>query len=268
VITFAPDRAELAYDTLATHYETFTRDYDHRTWLRRLDALARTHGLRGGRVLDVACGTGKSLRALLELGYEVTGCDISAAMLEVARAATPEVVLRRADMRALPELGRFDWVTCLDDALNYLLDDDDLALALASMGRQLRPGGLLCFDLNTLSAHRDGFSATWVVEGDGRYLCWRGCGAASTSGEPGAAEIDIFVREDDGWSRTLSRHEQRWWSAGDVRRAADAAGLEPIARYGQLPGAVLEPAADEERHTKSVFFLRRPARPCQEGGAT
>ena len=33
-------------------------------------------------------------------------------------------------MRALPRsLGIFDWITCLDDALNYLLDDDDLAAA-------------------------------------------------------------------------------------------------------------------------------------------
>jgi hypothetical protein len=38
---------------------------------------------------------------------------------------------------------RREGIACLDDALNYLLGDDDLARALASMARLLRPGGLL-----------------------------------------------------------------------------------------------------------------------------
>jgi SAM-dependent methyltransferase len=74
-------------------------------------------------VLDVACGTGKSFRPLLRRGYEVTGCDISPPMLEQAPAGAPGVRLVPADMRALPDLGAFDLVTCLDDALNYLARD-------------------------------------------------------------------------------------------------------------------------------------------------
>jgi hypothetical protein len=35
---------------------------------------------------------------------------------------------------------RREGIACLDDALNYLLGDDDLARALASMARLLRPG--------------------------------------------------------------------------------------------------------------------------------
>lgn len=261
-ITLEAGPVELAYATLAEHYEAFTRGYDHPTWLARLEGLAHEHGLHGRRVLDVACGTGKSLRALLDMGYDAAGCDVSGAMLDVARARSPDVELWRADMRELPDVGLFDWITCLNDALNYLLGDDDLYLALCSMAHRLRPGGLLSFDLNTLSAHRDGFDATWVVQNEGRYLCWRGPGSGEGPGEPGAAEIDIFVCEGDHWTRTLSRHEQRWWSAHDVHRAARAAGFEVVARYGQLPGAVIEPIADEHRHTKSMFFLR-----CPKGGA-
>ena len=43
------------------------------------------HRLQGRRLLDVACGTGKSFIPMLERGWEVTACDISAAMVEVAR---------------------------------------------------------------------------------------------------------------------------------------------------------------------------------------
>jgi hypothetical protein len=43
-------------------------------------------------------------------------------MIEVARAKLPALAnsLFTADMRSLPELGKFDLVLCLDDALNYL----------------------------------------------------------------------------------------------------------------------------------------------------
>ncbi len=258
---------ERAYATLAPHYDKFTRHHRHEVWLERLETLARTYGLRGRRVLDVGCGTGKSLLPLVRRGYDGAGCDVSAAMLSRARAVLPEVPLHRADMRALPgRIGVFDWITCLDDALNYLLGDDDLARALSSMARRLSAGGLLTFDLNSLSAHRDGFAATWVVEEPGVFLCWEGRGCASGPGEPGSADISIFERAGGAWLRHASRHEQRWWGTADVRRACAAAGLALVAVHGQLPGARLQPDVDESTHTKLVYLARRSRRPTEEAG--
>jgi SAM-dependent methyltransferase len=122
-----------------------------------------------------------------------------------------EAPLHRADMRALPRsIGTFDWITCLDDALNYLLGDDDLARALASMARLLRPGGLLTFDLNSLNAHRAGFAATWVVEEPGLSLCWEGRGCAREPGEPGCADISIFESADGAWLRRAAAPSSGW----------------------------------------------------------
>jgi SAM-dependent methyltransferase len=93
-------------------------------------------------VLDVGCGTGKSLLPLVRRGYDGAGCDLSPAMLSRARSALPEVPLHRADMRALPRsIGVFDWITCLDDALNYLLGDDDLASACRRWRASCAQGG-------------------------------------------------------------------------------------------------------------------------------
>jgi SAM-dependent methyltransferase len=260
--------AERAYATLAPYYDEFTRHHPHQVWLERLEALARAHGLSGRRVLDVGCGTGKSLLPLIRRGYDGAGCDVSADMLVRARAALPRAPLHRADMRALPRsIGVFDWITCLDDALNYLLGDDDLAQALASMGRLLRTGGLLTFDLNSLSAHREGFAATWVVEEPGLFLCWEGRGCEPDRGEPGSADISIFERADGAWRRHASRHEQRWWGTDDVRQGCAAAGLTLVAVHGQLPGARLQPDVDESVHTKLVYLARRSSPTTEEGGS-
>ena len=71
-------------------------------------------------------------------------CDVSPAMVERARVRHPEGAdaVLVADMCSLPDLGPFDLVTCLDDAVNYLLDPDDLLAAFRSAARNLRPGGL------------------------------------------------------------------------------------------------------------------------------
>src|SRR4051794_38593150 len=103
------DSTAAAYDDLAPFYDDFVRDYDHLAWGEAVERVARAHGVDGRAALDLACGTGKSTLALLELGYAATGCDISTGMLRCAREALPEhVPLVEADLRDLPELGRFD----------------------------------------------------------------------------------------------------------------------------------------------------------------
>jgi SAM-dependent methyltransferase len=137
--TSCPERA---YATRARRRQLSRATTSTDVWLERLEALARTHGLSGRRVLDVGCGTDKSLLPLIRRGYDGAGCDLSPDMLSRVRSALPAVPLHRADMRALPRsIGVFDWITCLDDALNYLLGDDDLARALSSMARLLCAGG-------------------------------------------------------------------------------------------------------------------------------
>src|SRR4051812_25554411 len=101
--------AERSYDALAPAYDLLTAGHAHDRWLSALEALAREHGLAGRRVLDVACGTGKSFLPLLDRGYAVTACDVSAAMAERAREkAAGRAEVHVADMRLLPVFGAFD----------------------------------------------------------------------------------------------------------------------------------------------------------------
>src|SRR3954453_5100228 len=136
-----------AYDPLAVAYGTLTADYDYDRWLTAIEALARDAGLRGNRLLDVACGTGSSFLPLSDR-YEVVGCDLSPAMLRRAavRASDKPVRLLRHDMRALPVLGEFDLVLCLDDSLNHLLEPHDVVAALRGIAANLSPQGIAVFD--------------------------------------------------------------------------------------------------------------------------
>jgi SAM-dependent methyltransferase len=258
----APDPATEAYAPLARHYDVLTGHYKHELWLSRLEALALECGLGGRRVLDIGCGTGKSLLPLARRGYHTTGCDISREMLDEAQRAVPaDVELIEADMRALPELGPFDLVTCLDDAVNYLLGDNDLVAVAQSVRRVLAPGGLWVFDANSACSHATAFDDTYVIEEPDVFLCWHGHGLEpALPGRPGSATVEIFETSDgSAWERSRSEHRQRHWSREDVVDALAQAGLALLAVRGQLTGARLEPTADESRHNKIVYVAGRTA---------
>ena len=149
-----PLTAAPPYESFAPFYDSFTAGSDYELWTSHVLDLAYRHGLTGTRLLDVACGTGKSFLPFLGRGFEATGADASPAMLAEAARKTADAVLVEADMRTLPVLGRFDLVVCFDDSLNHLLDEADLTAALRSMAANLAPAGLLMFDMNTLLAYR------------------------------------------------------------------------------------------------------------------
>ena len=62
------------------------------------------------RVLDAGCGTGRSTVALTAMGYDVTGVDVDASMLEQARAEAPDLDFRLADLATLDLGEQFDLV--------------------------------------------------------------------------------------------------------------------------------------------------------------
>jgi SAM-dependent methyltransferase len=254
--TMTATPALLAYEQLAPVYDDFTDGYDHEAWVGRLEQIARDHGANGPRVLDVACGTGKSFAPLLERGWDVWACDISPAMVGRARRCTgvdPERVLV-ADMRQLPELGVFELVTCLDDAVNYLLSVPDLVAAFASVARLLAPDGVYLFDTNTLATYRAGFALDAVFERPLAGAVWRG--ETTEPIEAGAlcmAAIELTGTRE----RAISRHVQRHHPEAVVRRALTSAGLACRAVLGQSTGGVLHEDADEETYTKLVYVAGR-----------
>ncbi|MGN6190263.1 MAG: class I SAM-dependent DNA methyltransferase [Conexibacter sp.] len=249
--------ALLAYERLAPVYDDFTDGYDYDAWVGRLERIARNHGAKGPRVLDVACGTGKSFAPLLERGYDVWACDISPAMVERARRC-PGVNADRvvvSDMRDLPELGAFALITCLDDAVNYLLSFDDLVAAFASVARLLEPDGVYVFDVNTLATYRAGFAHGSVFERPRAAAVCRGRTRGAI--EPGALCVATIEIAAHGGRRRVSRHVQRHHPQAVIRDALTSAGLACRAVLGQSTGAVLHEDADENAHTKLVYVASR-----------
>lgn len=125
------------YDGWAVRYD----GEDNGCFPMRDDLLApMLDRLEPGRALDAACGTGAVARQLVARGHEVTGVDLSAAMLARAREAVPEATFLVGDLTDLPVAdASMDHVVC-SLALTHLPDLDPF---FAEAARVLRPGGHL-----------------------------------------------------------------------------------------------------------------------------
>jgi SAM-dependent methyltransferase len=254
--------AEAAYEGLAPYYDELTRDHDYEGWTRHLEETALRFGVSGRNLLDAACGTGKSFLPFLERGYDVTACDISPEMVALARGKAPGAEIFVADIRRLGELGSFDLITCLDDSLNYLVEDGDLGAAFGGFTANMAPGGVLVFDLNTLSTYRTTFARDMTQDGPGVFLAWRGgCSDAEAPGCLAELVIEAFSETEPGlYERVTTRHIQRHYPRAGVERALAAAGLAAVGVFGQLPDGSLDACASEDRHHKLVYFAQQTAK--------
>jgi ubiquinone/menaquinone biosynthesis C-methylase UbiE len=257
------DPARRAYDALAPAYDLLTSGHDHERWTAVLEDCARAAGLAGTRLLDVACGTGNALAPALARGYDVTGVDISEAMLAQARRKLGRPVpLVHADMRRLPALGEFDLVWCLGDALNYLAGEEELAAAFTGIRRNLHPDGVVVFDVNTLATFRQLYTSLLAVPTPDRVVVLEGRGAPDLpSGGTAAATIDRLEREPTGWwRRTRSEHQHHHHAEPVVRAALERAGLACARVLGADTAGRLEVPLDELRHSKAVYVARHGGR--------
>jgi SAM-dependent methyltransferase len=252
--------AERTYEAMAPVYDHFTAHHDYEAWLGDLLAALERNGLQGRRLLDVGCGTGKSFLPLLPRGWEVTGCDVSPSMVELAREkAGGSVRLEVADMRSLPRFGEFDLVWALDDAINYLLSAEELEQALVGMRKNLASTGLLLFDVNTLLAYRTFFAETEIVERGGWRLVWTGQARANVA--PGSIcestlEATPLKAAGDGAEASTLRHRQRHFPEPEVLATLERSGLECLDVYGHGLDGIPRQPLDETIHTKAIYIAR------------
>src|SRR5271166_5774556 len=89
-----------SYDRIAERYLEW-RLTQHGDSAAQWVALLSEHLPEGSRVLDAGCGAGVPLTHLLAQSYSVTGVDISARQIELARRNVPTARFIHADMTAL-----------------------------------------------------------------------------------------------------------------------------------------------------------------------
>jgi SAM-dependent methyltransferase len=245
------DHAQIAYEAFAAIYDDFNAQNDYEFWFSVLLPRLESYGLQTGKLLDVACGTGRAFAPMLRRGWEITACDISPAMVAKAKEkhGGEAIAYDVADMTQLPTYGEFQLVWALNDPVNYLVGDGDLQNALEAMSANLADDGLLVFDCNTMKMFRASFEPNTGLVRDPRWH-WEGRGESG-----GVYEADV-----SGEGVATHTHKERHYSVPEVQRTMLNAGLRPVAALGQCEDEgelLLVEAWDEERDHKIIHVARR-----------
>jgi SAM-dependent methyltransferase len=144
----------IPFDLYARYYDLLYRDKDYRAEAEYVSKLLREVKPGAKSVLELGCGTGGHAAHFAALGYRLAGVDLSATMVERARAkaeAYPEAAraalsFSEGDVRTVRLNETFDTVISLFHVMSYQTTDADLRDAIRTAAAHLAPGGAFYFD--------------------------------------------------------------------------------------------------------------------------
>ncbi|HSV73654.1 MAG TPA: class I SAM-dependent methyltransferase [Chthonomonadales bacterium] len=243
------DEGGTAFGEIAPFYDELMRGVPYGMWVRYLQDILQHRGADARRVIDLACGTGNVAFRLAECGYEVTGVDISAAMVGEARrkaaanrSGVAFEVQDAADLRLLPP--PYDLCVSFFDSLNNITRSDRLLSAMRSVCEHLVPGGLFVFDVNTryalenryfdqaCSDPRERLRYNWRSDFDPvTRLC--------------TISMQFWLREEGGATREFHEtHVQYAYEEGELRRLLQQAGFADIEAFHAYTLRPVQPCTD------------------------
>ena len=204
------------------------------------------------KILDLGCGTGRHSVALASAGLQVTGLDLSEALLSQARAtaadAGVEVRWLQRDMRDLEDLGPFDACASLFTAFGFFGDEEDQEV-LYQVAAALAPGGRLLLDLTNFLGYLCNLPREVWTETEAAVLCERNEYEAHSGGL--VTHRSCFWKEGGqldlppSWVRAYQPHE--------LLRMLRRAGLETE----QILGALADQPFDWASSPNQVYICRK-----------
>jgi SAM-dependent methyltransferase len=187
------------------------------------------------RVLDLPCGQGRHSIELARRGYDVTGVDLSEAMLAVAReratAASVTVRFLAGDMRQPLPGEHFDLVLNLYTSFGYFADEADDARVAAAAAAMLVPGGR--FVLEVINGERlmaNFQEREWFTVGDATVLERRTLDRRTR-------QMTVERTVNQNGEEDTNVHVIRLYGRPEIRAVLASAGFEAIEFLGDWDGS-------------------------------
>ncbi|MEH7109561.1 class I SAM-dependent DNA methyltransferase [Bacillus sp. JJ1764] len=204
----------MSYEHFAYLYDELMRDAPYDDWVQYVKSKMLKYGIKGNRMLDLACGTGELSVRFAKEGFQVTGIDLSEDMLAVAQMKAAEAGLQipfyQQNMAALEGVGNTDIIGIFCDSLNYLETEEEIKSTLDHAHRALNDGGLLIFDVHSIYKVSEVFvNQTFAINEDEISYIWNSFpGEGSNSVEH---ELSFFVLDEKSgkYDRYDELHFQR-----------------------------------------------------------
>ncbi len=219
-----------SYEQFAQIYDWALNELPYEQWLVYIESIFEKYEKNPKLILDLGCGTGSMTNLMAARGYEMIGVDLSEDMLAVAREkakmASLDVVYLNQDMTELDLYGTIDAVISCGDALNYILDEEDLLAAFKRVNLFLNPGGLFVFDMNTVHKFKETLgNRTYAENHDDYAYIWENYYYEDEG--INEYEVNIFVKNEQGtYDKSTEIHHERGYEPENIEALLKEAGME------------------------------------------
>lgn len=226
------------YSSLSYVYDQLNSECDYNRLADFLASIIKEHEkVDSSLVLDLACGTGKLTFLLRELGYDMTGVDLSEGMLSQAheyaiKNGINDVLFLCQDMREFELYGTVDACVCTLDSINYLTKISDVKRCFSLVHNYLIPEGVFVFDINTPYRFKNVYACNdFVLENDGSLCAWQNEYNEKT--KICNFYLSIFLENEDGsYERYDELQKEKCYSKKQIESALLECGFEIIDVYG------------------------------------
>jgi len=132
------------------------------------ELIATLQPLPGSAMLDLGCGNGRHSKQLAGKGFNVTGIDLAASSINMAKRAENSLLhFYRHDMRKPFGENQFDYVLNFFTSFGYFNGANENQQVVANISRSLRGGGVLVMDYLNVQYAEDHLVKTEEKEIDG-----------------------------------------------------------------------------------------------------
>ena len=133
------------FDTISKRYHKVTNSHFYNAFIEVPATLSLLKNIKGKKVLDLGCGTGRHTSEMKNMGAEVWGLDISSKMLEIAKKEVQEVDFRLGSAYRLPYKSGFFDIVLAGLVVHYF---EDLDRAFGEVYRVLKKNGTFVFSIS------------------------------------------------------------------------------------------------------------------------
>lgn len=215
------------FDKIAKYYDLIMSPFDYQELVDCLDDLILSSGGKRTNILDAGCGTSEELVYFRQLGYEVSGFDMSREMVKISRKKLPGSSFKSGNMKNFRSGRKYDNIISVFDTVNYLKKPQDLSSFFKCSNKALNEDGLLLFDFNSIYGLVNEWEGVKIEETEEFFISYDSEFDMDTLILE--CKMKFFIREKDGRFITFDEtHHERGYSPTEIKELLKQNGFKLV----------------------------------------
>lgn len=243
-----------SYENLASFYDRLiTEDIDYNRIASYILKAADRNNISRNKYLDIACGTGMVLEKMYKCFKEVWAVDYSLEMLseaEVKLRGEKNIRFIHQNMVDLELHEGFDIITCVLDAVNYILEEKEIIQFFSRIYEHLNEGGIFIFDINSYYKLSEVMgNNTYTYDTEELFYCWEN----EFDNDILNMYLTFFLREGEYYKKFQEEHVERAYREEFIEGIIKRTGFTIISKTEDYN----EDITPRDSSERIVYILKR-----------